>query len=138
MLFILDTDHVSLLQRGHESVQHRLFQIPPDSRAVTVITMTEQLQGWLGTLHRGRTETDVARISARLLETVHYYNRIRVLPYDNMAVTIFETLRRQKVRVGTQDLRIAAITLRWQATLVTRNARDFSRIPSLEFVDWTV
>lgn len=137
MLYILDTDHISLLQRDHVAVRWWLAQIPLADRAVTVVILTEQLQGWLAVLHRNRTEADASRGYSRILETVHYFNRLRVLPYDDEAIAIFEALRQQKIRIGTQDLRIAAIVLRWQATLVTRNAKDFSRIPELRMVDWS-
>lgn len=43
-----------------------------------------------------------------------------------------------KIRIGTQDLRIAAIVISQNAILVTRNQRDFSRIPGLQFEDWTI
>ena len=55
-----------------------------------------------------------------------------------MAVMEFERLRRAKLRIGTQDLRIAAIALSRRATVVTRNARDFRQVPDLNIVDWSV
>ncbi len=42
-----------------------------------------------------------------------------------------------KLNVGASDLRIAAIVLEHNATLVTRNLRDFGRVPGLKVVDWT-
>ncbi|MGB6298310.1 MAG: type II toxin-antitoxin system VapC family toxin [Rivularia sp. (in: cyanobacteria)] len=45
---------------------------------------------------------------------------------------------RQKIRIGTQDLRIASIVISNDAILVTRNQFDFSRVPDLQFEDWTV
>ena len=36
------------------------------------------------------------------------------------------------------DLRIAAITLENSGVLVTRNLRDFQRIPNLVVEDWAV
>ena len=38
---------------------------------------------------------------------------------------------------GTMDLKIAAITIANDATLLTRNVVDFQRIPNLRIEDWT-
>jgi len=56
MLYILDTDHVSLLQRGNTPVRTRLEQISIEQRAVTIITVIEQLQGRLAVIHQARSE----------------------------------------------------------------------------------
>ncbi|HEX6383726.1 MAG TPA: hypothetical protein VF177_03550 [Anaerolineae bacterium] len=57
--------------------------------------------------------------------------------YSTEADAYFETLRGQKIRVGTQDLRIASITLSANAVLVTRNWQDFEGIPDLKLDDWS-
>ena len=44
---------------------------------------------------------------------------------------------RQKVRIGTRDLRIAATVISKNGILVTRNLQDFERIPGLRFEDWS-
>jgi tRNA(fMet)-specific endonuclease VapC len=49
----------------------------------------------------------------------------------------FETLRRQRVRIGTVDLRIASIALARGFTVLTRNLVDFERVPGLAAEDWT-
>ena len=46
-------------------------------------------------------------------------------------------LREQKVRIGTQDLKIASIVLANQAVLLTCNNQDFSQVPNLITEDWT-
>ena len=42
--FILDTDHLTLLQRGHAALVQRVAATPPDDLATTVITVEEQLR----------------------------------------------------------------------------------------------
>ena len=55
-----------------------------------------------------------------------------------MAENVYTDLRHQKIRVGTQDLRIAAIVLSQGGILVTRNQRNFVQIPNLILEDWTI
>jgi len=50
----------------------------------------------------------------------------------------YETLRQQKIRIGTQDLRIAAIVLAVKGILVTRNWKDFAKVPDLTLEDWSI
>lgn len=59
------------------------------------------------------------------------------LPFDDTAASIFEQLRARKIRIGTNDLAIAAITLSVSGILVTRNTVDFQRVPNLPLEDWS-
>ncbi|MEH2292429.1 type II toxin-antitoxin system VapC family toxin [Nostoc sp.] len=45
---------------------------------------------------------------------------------------------RQRIRIGTQDLRIASITLSMNGILVTRNRKDFEKLPNWRLEDWTI
>jgi tRNA(fMet)-specific endonuclease VapC len=135
--YILDTDHVSLYQRRHPQVVSRVLSTAPANLAVTTITLGEQLQGRLAVIRQARAQPDAARGYLRLRETVEFYQTIQLLDYTTAATAHFEELRRQGVRIGTQDLRIAAITLMAGATLVTRNTRDFAQVPGLALADWS-
>ena len=51
---------------------------------------------------------------------------------------VFDGLVAKRVRIATMDLRIASIALSQGLTLLTRNARDFSKVPGLAIEDWTI
>jgi tRNA(fMet)-specific endonuclease VapC len=63
---------------------------------------------------------------------------IPVRPFDASALAEFDRLRAEGVRIGTMDLRIASIALASDAKVITRNLRDFGRVPGLTAEDWTV
>lgn len=135
--YILDTDHVSLLQRGDVHVVARIAGTPATDIAVTVITVEEQLQGRLAVVRHAKSQLDVARAYDRLSETVQFYASVPIIRYDPESVVRFQELRHQGIRIGTQDLRIAAIVLTQGAILITRNMRDFGRVPGLNTEDWS-
>ncbi len=62
----------------------------------------------------------------------------QVLPFDEAAASIFDEMRRRKVRVGSMDLRIASIALSQDMTVLSRNLSDFGRVPGLSVEDWTL
>lgn len=137
-LYILDTDHLTLLQRGDANVTTNMQRIPETQRATTVISLAEQLRGRLAKVHRATTESDAARAYSRLNETAAFFRRISIVPYDDAAIAVYKGLRSQRLRIGTQDLRIAAIALAQNATVVTRNQRDLGQVPALSIVDWSI
>ena len=52
MIWVLDTDHISLFQREDPYVIKRLQLKSPQELAVTVVSYEEQLRGWLKFIHR--------------------------------------------------------------------------------------
>jgi tRNA(fMet)-specific endonuclease VapC len=54
------------------------------------------------------------------------------------AMTRHTHLLRQHLNIGSNDLKIAAIAMEGGGTVVTRNTRDFGRIPGLIWEDWSV
>jgi tRNA(fMet)-specific endonuclease VapC len=74
----------------------------------------------------------------QLNETLKDFKTINVLDYNQEAANCYTELRRQKIRIGTQDLRIASIAITNNGILVTRNQRDFCRVAELKFEDWTL
>ena len=62
---------------------------------------------------------------------------MKVLPFNASAAIQFDALKKAKINIGAQDLKIAAIALANNATVLTRNIRHFEKIPELKFEDWT-
>jgi tRNA(fMet)-specific endonuclease VapC len=137
-LWILDTDHVSLFQTGHPLVTQRVQAIDPNAIAVTIVTVEEQMYGRLNRIRRAKSTDELRLAYFNLNRTIAYFQTINILDFDGKAADCYQEIIRQKLRVGTQDLKIAAITLSRDAVVVTRNAVDFSRVPGLQIEDWSI
>jgi tRNA(fMet)-specific endonuclease VapC len=137
-LYVLDTDTVSLYQSGHEALERRILTVPLVELAVTVITVEEQLTGWYSALRKAKQPEQMARVYRRLTVSVQFLSGLRILTFSEEAIRRYEELAALKLNVGKMDLRIAAITLEQGGVVVTRNLRDFGRIPGLRAEDWTV
>lgn len=87
---------------------------------------------------QGRQAEEVVRGYGMLVQVLRDFAEALVVPCDVTAAVVFEELVAQRVRVGTMDLRIAAIALSQGMVLVTRNASDFRKVPGLQIEDWTV
>ena len=137
MIYILDTDHISLAQRQDKYVLANLSRVPASEIVITVISVAEQLQGRLSAIQQARNEMETSRRFRYLVQAVEYFRSLQILPYDEPSAVQFERLRSERLRIGTQDLRIASIALRNHAIVVTRNSRDFSKVPGLQLSDWS-
>ncbi len=141
MKYLLDTDHISFLQRrsGTEFTRltMRMGQYSPADFALSIVSLHEQVLGAHNFINRARTNTDMLRGYNLLLEIFQGFASAPVLPFDAEAIAIFDELRGQRVRVSTMDLRIAAIAMSRKLVLLTRNVRDFSKVPELVTEDWT-
>ena len=137
-LWILDTDHISLYQRGDLNVINRLSSANPKNIPGTVISLEEQMYGRLSEIKKATSAISLITAYSRLEITLDYFKSVQVLPFDQNAHTSFESLIRQKLRVGTQDLRIAAIALSVNGIVVTRNQKDFGKVPNLQVENWAV
>ena len=137
--YVLDTDIVGFLQQAHPTVLRHLRALAPaDVVVTTIIMMEEDIGGWLPACRRARNGAARVQAYVRLEKTLRFYQRIAWLPFTGAAATLFYQLQGQKLRLGTHDLCIAAITLSVGGVLVTRNSKDFQRIPGLSMEDWTL
>ena len=136
--WILDTDHISLFQRQHPVVTQRVMTVNPEEVAVTIVTVEEQFYGRLNQIKKAKSADQLLFGYARLEETLKYYQTINVINFDQESYHCYFELLRQKIRIGTQDLRIAALVMANNGILVTRNRQDFERVPGLRFEDWSI
>jgi tRNA(fMet)-specific endonuclease VapC len=134
--YLLDTDHLTLFQRGHAPVARRVALEPPDAIGISVVTIEESLRGRLAQL--ARAGDGPARIKQYMLleQSIQLFAQFPIVSYDQDAETNFQQLR--ALRMGTQDRKIASIALAAQLILVTANRRDFARVPGLVLEDWSV
>lgn len=134
--YILDTDTLSLLSHGHPSVRRAVDAKQPSELAITVISVEEQLSGWYSLLRQARSTQDEADVYLRLTATVRILSGLQIVTYTVPAIERFGRLLAMKLNVGKKDLRIAAIALEEGAIVVTRNERDFRRVPGLVVENW--
>lgn len=137
-LWILDTDHVSLFQQRHSVVTQRINAVNPEEIAITIITIEEQLRGRFNVIRKASSSDTLLLAYAKLEATLEFFKNVRSLGFNKYAINYYEDLIHQRMRIGTQDLRIAAITLSVNGILVTRNRKDFEKVPNLRLEDWTI
>jgi len=137
-MLVLDTDHLVELDRGSSqgAALQRKLEDAGDEVATTIISAEEQFHGWLAQIHRQRDPHEQIATYQRLQRRIAFFAAWHVLPWDPDAADILQGLRRQRVRIGTMDLKIASIVLAHDATLLSRNLRDFQQVPNLRVEDW--
>jgi tRNA(fMet)-specific endonuclease VapC len=104
--------------------------------AVSVITVEEQMRGWLAEISRHREPYRQISPYAKLQRQIEVFADWTILPWGAESAELFLSLRQQGVRIGSLDLKIACIALAHDATLLTRNALDFAKVPGLRFENW--
>lgn len=141
MTYLLDTDHLSLLQRGtgtdFATLAARMSPLPAEEFGVSVVSLHEQVLGCHTYLSRARTAADLVRGYTLLRDVLTGFAVAEVVPFDAGAGREYERLAAARLRVATMDLRIAAVALSRGLVVLTRNVRDFSRVPNLTTEDWT-
>ena len=141
MKYLLDTDHISILQRQkgteYAVLSAKISRLPLSEFAFPIISFHEQILGCHAYLNRARNAQEVVRGYGMFAQVLQDFVAAPVLPFDAVAAATFNDLLAQRVRIATMDLRIAAIALSHDMVLLTRNVRDFGKVPGLQHEDWT-
>jgi len=137
-MLVLDTNHLTELgyQRALGGRLAARIEASKDVAVTTVITVEEQLRGWLARIAKLNDPHRQIDAYAELGERVHFLAAFTFLPWDDEAAALFKRLRRQGIRIGSMDLKIACIAIEHDALLLTRNTGDFSKVPELRFENW--
>jgi tRNA(fMet)-specific endonuclease VapC len=141
-VFVLDTSILGILQRERgtdfDNVRRHLEAVDPTSIFVSIVSFHEQAIGWNAYLHRARQSLNLIHGYAMFERLLTDFGRMNVLPFDDAAAATFANLTDQHLRVGTMDLRIAAVALSRGFKVITQNTVDFQRVPGLPCEDWTL
>lgn len=140
MTIVLDTDHLTLLDWGRDgsaALRERLAEVAPHDVTTTIVNYEEQVRGWMAFIATTKSIHRQVEAYARLHRQLKNYQHIPILDFDNAAADEYQRLRKARVRVGTMDLKIAAIVLSQDALLVSRNLADFDKVPGLKVEDWS-
>ena len=104
--------------------------------ACAIVSVEEVVRGWLAVISR---RPDVHKQVPAYARPQRFFNVLsswQIVPFDERAAGRFEILRRQRIRIGTMDLKIASIALVNHALVVTANVRDYSLVPGLRWENW--
>ena len=137
-LFLFDTDHVSLFEQNNPQLVQRVKARAPGEVVVSPVSVEEALRGRLAVLARPLKGIQRIAAYAAFMDTVLLFCDWVVVPFDQACEHQFQQLQAQRLRVGTQDLKIAAVVLVNSLTVLTRNRRDFNRVPGIVVDDWSV
>ena len=136
--FLLDTDHLTLLEHRHALVVQNVAKQPQGAVGLAVVTVEESLRGRLAAI--AQASDGAARIAryALLVQSLLRFQQFSIVPFDQSAEDQYQLVRGMRLRFGTRDQKIAAIALANHLTLVKRNNRDFGQVPGLVLEDWSV
>jgi tRNA(fMet)-specific endonuclease VapC len=139
-MILLDSDHVSLLpfeqSARRSNLLARLSSVHNETIGTTIITVEEQMRGWMASIAKEKTAARLVFSYDRLLALFGFFATFTVVRFDPTAAEQFEQLRKRKIRIGTMDLKVASIALAQNALLLSANRKDFEQVPGLRCENW--
>jgi len=137
-VLVLDTNHLTELgygSRAGKQLERRLLE-SDEKIATTIVSVEEQLRGWLALIAKHADVHRQIEIYAALGDRLEFLSSFETLPWEKPSADLFKTFRNQGIRIGTMDLKIASIALSHDAMLLTRNLVDFSKVTGLRCENW--
>lgn len=138
-MLLLDTDHFSVLTDArharHSTLIERLLQ-STEVTSIPIISVEEQMRAWIAQIHRIRDVQKQIYPYDRLIHLFEILGQWEIARWSGPAADQFTRLRKARIRIGTLDLKIAAIAIANDATLLTANLRDFEQVPDVRLENW--
>ena len=137
-MLILDTNHYSEIEReSHIGLMlSQRLRTAGDDGFLTIVTPEEVLKGWMAAIQPHRQADLGVRAYGEFHHSLEGFRDWFILPWTHDAARNFALLKSQKLNIGTKDLCIASIALEYDATVLTRNLRDFRKVPGLKSENW--
>jgi len=129
-MFVLDTNTLVFFFRGAGRVAERLLETPPSEVLLPAIVLYELEVGALLSSSPKKREEQLQDLLDVMVVAPFGAEEARV------AARIRSELERAGRGIGPLDTLIAATALARSATLVTHNAKEFSRVKGLKLEDW--
>lgn len=129
-MYVLDTNTLIYYFKGMGQVARNLSSVSPQEVLIPTVVLFELQVGIA-------KSTSPQKRSQQLQQLL---SQVNVVLFDRdaalAAATIRAQLERQGTPIGTIDVLIAGVALSLQATLVTHNVAEFSRVSGLAIADW--
>ena len=135
----LDTDVLTRFLQGDPLIRQKVATVPPSDRAIPVVVVEEVLRGRFNQIRQaesGKTKMSLEKAYELFQSALADVAAMRVLPYSAAAHSFVNSWKAQKLKVGTHDVRIAAVCVSTGAKLASRNQRDFAHVPGLSLEIW--
>src|SRR5437867_1965969 len=120
MKFLLDTDHISILQKQsgpeYAALLARIAKVPRADLAFCIISFHEQVLGCNAYIAQAKAPAEVVQGYRMFDRVLSAFAAAVVLPFDTNASVFFDSLVGKRVRIGTMDLRVASIALSQRLT----------------------
>ena len=131
MRYLLDTNIcIALVHRPEPLLKQKLGEKRPQDLVLCSIVKAELLYG----------ARKSQRVAENLKELDAFFAPFDSIPFDDKAADFYGANRALLAKAGTpigiNDLFIASIALAHDLTIVTRNTKEFVRVPGLRLESW--
>lgn len=138
-MIVFDTDVLVEILRGNPAIVERAARHSPNEQSISIVVVEEILRARLNAIRQaeaGNLRITLPRAYELFERSLQELGNFAVLPFTSDAESLFRDFRSRNIRVATHDLRIAAISVAHRVKLISRNRRDFDRVPGLDVEYW--